>query len=963
MEQRLYIDGNLMDVDTDTKVLLDIKSNLLNDVTNLECNRTYSIRLPKTAHNLFVLQLPDNPMADSKSPYVLHDCRYLRNGLEIIKDGKAKLLSIGEKIEITIYWGVFPAFQKMQDEDLKLNELDTVAHLRYTRNNQADTFEDAMKRGYFYAIYNSAQIKKSSTDWQGNAIVQSGDKTAFYPLVSGRIRTGTEVGASVTGEIEADSGYKCLLVPFVAGEKATIRSIAGFGSYRSYAILDSNKNVIEIAASKKDEYTIGNDDSFSITTDPLLGDTPRSTTNAIGFTATEAEMTIKTFTFYAPKQIALSSSFTISWGIYNPTTKAMTQLGSQSMKLLRDGSRVSFTVNHYKAKGSYFYVKSTIDGVFYYDVLTSGYDNYAFEITDSGAYYGMSTTLHYKVTYSSDAPSASDYEITAPSNAAYLIVNANTAYSSDSSYRLIIEKVVTETYAKASVQSGSFGGGTFSNVNPYQPSVSFGWILSLLENKGLKIDMEDEAKDYINGLAIPLISRKADGQTFTGRLSARFDSVTSLGVMAMTFDEVVSSIGNLKGSRTKTIAVTSSCTLTFDIQMYYSMDASEMKPQGNRTWTGPNGTEQQENVYTIPANYIQMKVVSKATSSDETEEQRTKTYIIGRTNVSRRAESDDDNNISEFINFYESEKVSGRFIVLLTGHGNIELQEDDTIQFEMMNSKGGKLRDLHCYNGVVTAALVASSDVSYGGMFPIGINLPDIKVSDFLRFISVVTGTFPQQSAEGGNITLVAYDTVWKNKNGAVDWSRKIMADGVLNKPRSTQYAIGSFCQHNRYKWKEDEQTLGDYDADMVVDNKTLDYEQDVVTLPFAASDGNRIPLFGWQTNTASFGSSAIDSLSPTAYSACKERVMTIGKNASGFAFLTFGIDLKAIIGTRYENLRKAIEKPFVVTERFLLSDIDILTFNEAVPVYLMQYGCFFAVTELKVSENGYSEVTMIKLN
>ena len=72
IDQQLYIDGVLMDLPENTDVVLDIKSNLFRDVTKMTSNYTYTIQLPRTVHNLAVLQKADRPKNGSRHHYILH---------------------------------------------------------------------------------------------------------------------------------------------------------------------------------------------------------------------------------------------------------------------------------------------------------------------------------------------------------------------------------------------------------------------------------------------------------------------------------------------------------------------------------------------------------------------------------------------------------------------------------------------------------------------------------------------------------------------------------------------------------------------------------------------------------------------------------------------------------------------------------------------------------------------------
>lgn len=687
-EQQLYIDGVLMDVTEDTKITLDIKSNLFRDVTKMESNNTYTVQLPKTVHNLSVMGMADVPKSDSSFPFVLHTCRYLRGGVEIIKSGRVALLGVKETIEITILWGLFPAFTTLQDEDLALNDLKTEEHVLFGKSNVAMGYSEFKKAGVGYASYNPFKVSESTDDWNGYS-------------------------ETVT-------------------ESASTQASDGFGS-----------------------------------------STP-----------------------------------------------------------------------------SYF---------------------------------------------------------------------------------------------------------------PIHPSVTCKWLLSLIASQtGVTFSFDKTSRNYIYNLAIPLVGKKADEKTLVGTVDATINDTSSLGALTFKMNDTISSIKQQIGYEGTELMVTAACALTFDVEMTWSWDASKAKPQGSRSWTDADGTEHTEYVYSYYGNYIEMKVVSKHTEGDD-ESSYTTVY-----NVGAASKKDDGTLSSQYLQDLESAKVNGRFIHKIVGNGKVELAEGDVVTFEMKNSKG-RLLDLRCYDGIIKASLEESDEVPFGGMFPIGINLPDIKVLDFVKFLSLMTGTFPRQLEDGGKVQFVPYSTIWENRGKAVDWSLRLIPRDWESTPREISYSVDGYCKRNNYKWKDDDTVKGDYGTYLTIDNETLEDEQDVWTLPFAASDGNRVPMYEARSATSGTfgggaGTSGSSSSNSSSYSSCKDRIMTLGSNDEGKAILSFGIDLGAIFDEKYEKLTKTVSKPHVITEYMYLSDLDLMGFDETVPVYLRQYGAYFAVTEIKASDNGYSEVTMIQL-
>ena len=177
--------------------------------------------------------------------------------------------------------------------------------------------------------------------------------------------------------------------------------------------------------------------------------------------------------------------------------------------------------------------------------------------------------------------------------------------------------------------------------------------------------------------------------------------------------------------------------------MNWSWDASNARPNG---YVGSSfeGSTEHNGVYQYEPCYVEFKVVSKHTSGQE-ESEYTKTYIAGM------QINEDDSSFSKYIIDYDSDKVNGRFIHLAAGRGEIQLEEGDIVTFEFKHNGKGVLRGLRGYNGRISASISQSDEVPYGGNFPIGKNLPDIKVTDFLKCICILTSTFPSQRFTAGS--------------------------------------------------------------------------------------------------------------------------------------------------------------------------------------------------------------------
>lgn len=939
-DHQLYIDGILMDMSEETAITLDIKSNLFRDITKMTANTTYTINLPKTAHNMAVLEFAGKPSTSSKYPYIFHTARYFRNGLEIIRNGRASVLSVKETIEISIYWGLFQALATLQSSDLKLNELNCTKYLRFAKNNTSDTYEKAISEGVFYGRYETAVFKTSSEEWQGYDSNVGGNSDTTYSLVDGKIRTGTEIGKYVSGEVLTDETYRCAIIPFEAGMRATISKVLGKGQFRTWAILDTNKNVLSLAddAGKTEEETY----PILPAPDPMLGMFV-SAGDCIANLKTSVAM--KTISI----RVRAEKAGSVEYGVLNKETGETTPWGTYDVA----AGEAEFSVVKSKPSGILIYIKPSVDDMINMALSSGGVVN-AYYLSD-GKLSQVNSPGAYSVKYTSESMPV-DVELQAPATAQWLIVNAIKAYSTGTT---ILVKSISETENNAKASRGTFGGsfgnsggGTFKSEGTIQPSVTAQYILDLITvQTGVAFGWSNRAKETINGLAVPLITRKADAQTVVGSLEGTFFQTESLGILDFQPTSLSEVFDGLEiGHRYSQLNVKIACKMIFDVQMNWSWDASKVTPSGHKSWSFGEGSTESQAFYSYPPNYIEMKVKHNNGDGTWTETP----YIAGL---------QQDETSRKYVTDYESDKVNGRFIHLVAGRGEIDLEEGDIVTFEMKHPKNQTLIGLKCYNGRLSASIKQSDEVPYGGNFPIGKNLPDIKVTDFLKCICILTSTFPSQRFIGGTLTFADIVSLWEAKAQAVDWTKKLIPSEACNHPRQTDFSVEDYCQHNIYKWKEDDTVYQQHDADMTIDNKTLEYTQDVCTLPFAATDGNRIPIYEWENHQYTFGRTTKTVQTPTKYKACKDRIVNLTKNDAGYAELAFNIDLQDIFDNKLEKLRKTVANPHHIVERFNLSDLEILEFDETKPVYLAQYGAYFAVIEIKTTSSGYCEVTMIELN
>lgn len=260
------------------------------------------------------------------------------------------------------------------------------------------------------------------------------------------------------------------------------------------------------------------------------------------------------------------------------------------------------------------------------------------------------------------------------------------------------------------------------------------------------------------------------------------------------------------------------------------------------------------------------------------------------------------------------------------------------------------------YNNYIKITDIELNDeAQYYTYYPIGSNLPDISVVDFIKQICWLFGLFAIKSDTG--VSFISVNKIIDNKNKAVDWSKKLVPTGWTAK--ETSYTFGDFAQKNYFRYEENENAKS-ADGYMVVQNKTLDYEKDLVKLPYTAGGDNgdmrAVPYFKWSEDGTT-----------VELEDCGDRIMQLvisfdsqGKEDArlDFSDLKFQNRVSRFGLSSYQDL---IKSPFVIKDTFRLTEIDLKNLDYTIPVYIERYAAFFAIISIK-SQGDYSECELLKL-
>lgn len=122
----LYINGKKMDMDEDSGVYLNYKSNILGDISKIESSHSYTIRLPKTAHNVSIIEAV-RATRDTRFPYRKHTAMLLRDGIPIVRRANVTLRSVGsDSIDVSLSFGAGAGVKQLLSDDKNLCDMKNV---------------------------------------------------------------------------------------------------------------------------------------------------------------------------------------------------------------------------------------------------------------------------------------------------------------------------------------------------------------------------------------------------------------------------------------------------------------------------------------------------------------------------------------------------------------------------------------------------------------------------------------------------------------------------------------------------------------------------------------------------------------------------------------------------------------------------------------------------------------------
>lgn len=154
MREELIINGQYCDLDEGTSITLEYVSNLLNDPGKISLSHSYTIKLPRTANNARILDLPELPAHESSMARRYLPVHYYRNGINLIGDNAHAYLTSAtdEQYELVLIWDDIPELRTLSESEATINDLPDLPVMSPWRHNKWGNESN----GALFAFYQSS---------------------------------------------------------------------------------------------------------------------------------------------------------------------------------------------------------------------------------------------------------------------------------------------------------------------------------------------------------------------------------------------------------------------------------------------------------------------------------------------------------------------------------------------------------------------------------------------------------------------------------------------------------------------------------------------------------------------------------------------------------------------------------------------------------------------------------------
>lgn len=246
-------------------------------------------------------------------------------------------------------------------------------------------------------------------------------------------------------------------------------------------------------------------------------------------------------------------------------------------------------------------------------------------------------------------------------------------------------------------------------------------------------------------------------------------------------------------------------------------------------------------------------------------------------------------------------------------------------------------------------------DLRQGANYYYSVNMPEVRITDLIKTYMRMHGCYIR--TEDKKVIFEYYSKIYENIASAVDWSDKLITTSTM--PSNMEFTVPEIAQVNYFRYKEDDKTTGEYDSFIAVNDQTLDKSKDLFNSAFSATDENGEPSALTNSLIPIY---SYDDKGEVKYKDVKPRIISLRYNQMVWKGTFYGLDWATLINRYYDSYKRMITNAKIISETIRLTPIELKNLDMYTPIYLRQYGAYFAVLEIKTKDNNNNEVKLLKL-
>lgn len=254
----------------------------------------------------------------------------------------------------------------------------------------------------------------------------------------------------------------------------------------------------------------------------------------------------------------------------------------------------------------------------------------------------------------------------------------------------------------------------------------------------------------------------------------------------------------------------------------------------------------------------------------------------------------------------------------------------------------------------------------YGGTFYAQNNLPDITTVQFVKDLCAMLGLQAMPDLDNPTtIRLISLEELEQKKAEAVDWTPRLL-DGGGGEPASISYTVDGYAKRNIFAYDNDEEVTATTNGELLVASDNIEEEIEVVSLKWSASNETvlygseervaSIPLYSVEQDNEAGNSAELQSVGP--------RIVWLTNNAGALTYKAVASPLYwGNLLSYYAPLQNILTNAVVIEESVRLTAYDLKTLDFTRPIYLAQYGRYYALQEVKTEGNDeVCKVVLVQL-